>query len=174
MHVRRTLALAVVAPLLLAGCTDDAEPTPKLPDPTASSSTPTPTESETPEAESAEDFIRRWQAASDNAQTSGDTSEYRKLGDGCEPCDGFASRVDQIYEAGGNIDFSGSRVLSVNSDGPSSNGYQVRLRSTEATIIESAGAQPSTLQGGELTLHVFLKKAGSSWVVGHYTILPTT
>ncbi len=60
MHVRRALALAVVGPLLLAGCTGDPEPTPNIPDPTPSSSSPTATESETPEAESAEDFIRRW------------------------------------------------------------------------------------------------------------------
>ena len=60
MHVRRALALAVVGPLLLAGCTGDPEPTPKIPDPTSSSPTPSPTDSETPEAESAEEFIRRW------------------------------------------------------------------------------------------------------------------
>ena len=60
MHVR--LALAVAGALLLTGCSDDPEPTPKIPDPTSSSPSPTATESETVEAESPEDFIRRWAA----------------------------------------------------------------------------------------------------------------
>ena len=65
MHVRRALALTFVVPLVLAGCSDEPEPTPQMPEPTTSSPTPTATESETPEAESAEEFIRRWQAAAD-------------------------------------------------------------------------------------------------------------
>lgn len=171
MHVRRALALALTVPLLLAGCSDDPEPTPKMPDPT--SSTPSPTESETPEAESAEDFIRRWQAASDEAQMSGDTEPYRSLTRGCVPCDGFASRVEQIYGAGGSIEFKGSTVLGIRSDGPDSNGHTVRVRSSRAIIVETKGAEPTTLAGGELRLHVFLRKAGESWLVGHYTILPS-
>lgn len=173
MHVRRALALALSVPLLLAGCSDDPEPTPKMPDPTTSSSTPTPTETETPEAESAEEFIRRWQAASDQAQASGDTALYRGMTDRCEPCDGFAARVEQIYEAGGKIEFDGSTVVSVRSDGPGSNGHKVTIRSGRATIVESGTAQPSVLEGGLLRLHVFLRHEGASWLVGHYTILPS-
>ncbi len=81
MHVRRALALTVLAPLLLAGCSDgdpEPSPTPKMPDPTSAS--PSPTESETPEAESAEDFIRRWQAAADAMRRSGDAKETAEDG----------------------------------------------------------------------------------------------
>ena len=33
MHVRRILSLTLVVPLLLAGCSDEPEPTPKIPEP---------------------------------------------------------------------------------------------------------------------------------------------
>ena len=78
MHVRRALALTLAVPVLLAGCSDDPEPKPKIPEPTSSSPTPTPTESETPEAESPEDFIRRWVEAGDEMQVTGETAEYRR------------------------------------------------------------------------------------------------
>ncbi len=82
MHLRRALALAVAGPLLLAGCTGDPEPTPKIPDPTTSSSTPSPTDSETPEAESAEDFIRRWTDELQKMQATGDDRGVQSLGTG--------------------------------------------------------------------------------------------
>jgi hypothetical protein len=173
MHVRRALALTITVPVLLAGCSDDPEPTPKLPEPTSSSPSPTEPASEEPEAESPEEFIRRWQAASDRAQTSGSTESYRALTKGCDPCDGFADRVDEIYNGGGRIVFSGSEVLSVRDDGPDSDAQTVRIRSGAATIYESGDSQAQRLDGGELRLHVFLRKVGASWVVGHYTILPS-
>ena len=86
MDVRRAVALALVVPLLLAGCSED-EPEPKMPDPTPTSSepSPSPTESETVEAESAEEFIRRWQAAGDEMQVTGDTTEYDAMTPRCRP-----------------------------------------------------------------------------------------
>ncbi len=92
MHVRRALALTLAVPVLLAGCSDDPEPKPKIPETTSSSPTPTPTESETPEAESPEDFIRRWQEAGDEMQATGETAEYRALVRTCKACQTF---VDQ-------------------------------------------------------------------------------
>src|SRR5688500_905976 len=110
MHVRRALALAVSVPLLLAGCTDDPEPTPKIPDPTASSSPPSPTETETPEAESAEDFIRRWVEAGDEMQVTGETDEYDGMTPKCRPCQAFVENVSEVYSAGGNAEFAGSKI----------------------------------------------------------------
>ncbi len=87
MHVRRALALTVVVPLLLAGCSDD-EPTPKMPDPPpSSSSTPSPSETETAEAESAEEFIRRWVGGGRRDADTGETAEYRTLSEGCRACE---------------------------------------------------------------------------------------
>jgi len=110
MHVRRALALTVVVPLLLAGCSDD-EPTPKMPDPPpSSSSTPSPSETETAEAESAEEFIRRWVEAGDEMQVTGETAEFRQLSRKCQACGQAADQVEAIYASGGSIDFDGTRV----------------------------------------------------------------
>ena len=86
MHVRRALALTLAVPILLAGCSDDPEPEPKIPETTSSSPTPSPTESETPEAESPEDFIRRWQEAADEMARTGETAAFMRLSKGCQAC----------------------------------------------------------------------------------------
>ena len=98
MHVRRTLAIALAVPALLAGCSEDPEPTPKIPEPTSSSPTPTPTESETPEAESPEDFIRRWVKAGDEMQVTGETAEYSKMSPNCKACQGFVESVEEVAQ----------------------------------------------------------------------------
>ncbi len=82
-RVRRSLAVACVLPLLLAGCSD-AEPTPQMPDPTASSSPPAvetdtgpveptlPPEAEGDGNEAAEAFVAHYFAAIDYAQATGE------------------------------------------------------------------------------------------------------
>src|SRR6478736_10431719 len=110
MHVRRTLALTLAVPVVLAGCTDDPEPKPKIPETTSSSPTPTPTESETPEAESPEDFIRRWVKVGDEMQKTGKTAEYDAMSPNCKACQGFVDSVEEVYGAGGSAEFAGTRI----------------------------------------------------------------
>ncbi len=101
MRVRRVVGVVLVVVLatgLSAGC-QSAEPKPKMPRVTESAS-PAPAESSPPESESAEEFIRRWQAAGDEMQVSGETDKYRALGPNCKPCTGFADAVAQIYANG--------------------------------------------------------------------------
>ena len=102
MHVRRALALTLAVPVLLAGCSDDPEPKPKIPETTSSSPTPTPTESETPEAESPEDFIRRWVKAGDEMQVTGETAEYDAMSPSARPVRRSSTNVDDVYEQGGS------------------------------------------------------------------------
>lgn len=125
-----------------------------------------------PEAVSPEQVVRRWQEASDAAQTTGRTHAYRQLSDRCEPCDGFADRVEEIYSDGGTIEFGGSTVRSLRSDGPASDAYTLEIRSRPARIVDADGRTTSTLDGGILRLHVFLRPYGASWRVAHFTVLP--
>lgn len=170
MHVRRTLALAVVVPLLLAGCTDEPEPTPKMPEPTSSSPTPSPSESETPEAESAEDFIRRWVEVGDEMQVTGETAEYDAMTPECEPCQGFVANVKEVYSTGGSAEFSGSRIIQIRRVGDAPPTYNLTKDLPETTINRPNGT-PETLPGGRTTIRVTLGKVGGQWVVTHFGIL---
>jgi hypothetical protein len=171
MHVRRTLALAVTVPLLLAGCSDKAEPTPKMPDPRTSSSSPTPTESETPEAESAEEFIRRWQAASDEMQVTGETQSYLDVSPQCAACKSLADNVEDIYDGGGRIEFDGSTIVRLKPSGAKPPTYDVDLSIAETLIYRADQPKPQTLPAGEMSIRVTLKKVHDSWTVTHYGVL---
>lgn len=167
MHVRRALALALAVPVLLAGCSDDPEPTPKIPDPTSSSPTPTPTESETPQAESPEDFIRRWQAAALTAQNDGDTDAYRAFGPNCKPCSDFADQVDQIYADGGSVRLASLRVASVRSVGGADQ-YRLTRVLGRTRVLDAEGDEQQSFAGGREVLNVFLDRAGEEWRVKNF------
>lgn len=157
MHVRRAVALALVVPLLLAGCSEDPEPTPQMPDPTSSSPTPepTPTESETPEAESAEDFIRRWQAAADAMVLSGDSGEFLEMSEGCEPCKTYADQVADVYKQGGEVEFDGSEVVAVEEEAKKPPTYIVEVDARTLRILvpnEEPRAFPAATQRYRMTL----------------------
>lgn len=173
MSVRRLVAGAAVPLLLaglLAGCgseESDAAPQPKLPEPTSSSPEP----SATPEEESPEDFIRRWQAASDDMQANGETSEFRSLSKGCVACADFAETVESIYEEGGSIEFAGSKIVSVQRLQGQPPTLEMRLGVPETRIFRSGSASPEVMPGNEMGLRVTLGRVDGSWVVTHYGIL---
>jgi len=165
MDVRRTLAFALVVPLLLAGCSED-EPTPKMPDPPPTSSpTPSPSVSETPEAESAEDFIRRWAAIEAKMENTGDTSEYRELSGDCKACTGLASDVEDLYAAGGYLKWSGWTILRVTPRPGSETEFVVRVDSSPTEYRERTEGPLKRLEGGRGAHLLTLAKDDISWVV---------
>ncbi|WP_139306454.1 hypothetical protein [Nocardioides exalbidus] len=170
MHVRRALALALVAPLLLAGCSDDPEPKPKMPETSTSTPTDEPTETETPEAESAEEFIRRWVKAGDEMQVTGDTAEYDAMTPKCSPCQAFVDNVSEVYAAGGSAEFAGSTIVSIKQLGKTPPTFNL-TKDLPDTVISRPGEAPETLPGGRTTLRVTLGKASGNWVVTHFGIL---
>ena len=173
MHVRRAFALAAAIPLLLAGCTDTPEPTPKIPDPTTSSAAPTPTESETPEAESAEDFIRRWVEEDQRMFATGDTQAFLALGPDCDDCKDIAATVDRIYSAGGTVQWDGWRILELAPRGrPTANAYRFVVKSAPTRYRESSSSPWKTLEGGRGVQLIVLESAGSSWRVVESKELP--
>lgn len=171
MHVRRALALTAVVSLLLAGCSDDPEPQPKMPDPPPSSS-PSPTASETVEAESAEEFIRRWAAVEAEMENTGKTDAYRELSVGCKACTDLADLVEEWYAAGGFIEWGGWKIQSVRSRGDSGGEYVVRVNSSPTRYKESARGPVQTFDGGPGAHLLVLKPKGESWVVSRKAEVP--
>ena len=172
MHVRRLLALALAVPLLLAGCSDEAKPTPKMPDSTSSSPTTEPSETETPEAESPEDFIRRWVKAGDEMQVTGKTKDYRAITHAsCKACRAFEKAVRDVYDAGGSIEFAGTTVDRIvqREDAPPT--FALTKTLPETVIRRGDATDPETLPAGETTLLVILDRVAGDWSVKYYGVL---
>ncbi|WP_457207847.1 DUF6318 family protein [Nocardioides sp. P5_C9_2] len=121
-RVRRSLAAACVLPLLLAGCSED-EPTPQIPDPTASPSAvetdtgpvePTlPPEAEGDGKEAAEAFVGHYFDYINYAQTTGDVEGLLALGlASCNACRGGVEFISKIYKRGGSNEGGDYSVLS--------------------------------------------------------------
>lgn len=174
MHVRRALALFVLAPLLLAGCSDgdpEPDPTPKMPDPTSAS--PSPTESETAEAESAEEFVRRWVEVSNEMQQTGETGTYLGISAKCGPCRQVAQQVADAFEAGGYVKTDGWTIKSITDrSGGGKPIYDVEVRSAPTILKASKSSKPSRLPGGDL-IYRFRLNGGSPWQLVQLTQVPS-
>lgn len=173
MHVRRALALTAVVPLLLAGCSDDPEPQPKMPDPPTSSS-PSPTASETVEEESAEEFIRRWIEVNTQMQNTGQVEEYTELSRRCEPCIQTADRIARIYRDGGFVRTEGWILTDVvdRSGGSGAPVLDLRIKSSPTEFKESADAEMESLTGGDIVMRVRLSRS-APWQVTELTQVPS-
>ena len=169
MHVRRAMSLALLIPVLLGGCAGN-EPKPKMPDPTTSSPSPTPTEQATAKAESAEEFIRRWQAVGDEMQVTGETGEYDAMTPQCQACQAFVENVAEVYEGGGNAEFSGAEIIDIERVGQTPPTFDV-TKDVPATVIHEPSGKTRTLPRGRTTIRVTLGKARSRWVVTHFGVL---
>jgi hypothetical protein len=166
MHVRRALALTLAVPVLLAGCSDDPEPTPKIPDPTSSSPSPTEPATDEPEAESPEEFIRRWAAIEADMENTGNTTEYLQLSSACKACTGLADIIQEYYKAGGSVRWEGWTIRTIQQEpGAGKNAYAVSVTSAPTRYKESAKGPIKRLDGGRSTHLLRLRRSGNSWVV---------
>jgi len=159
----RILAAALALPLALSGALtacggDPAAPPPLTPAPSTASS-PTPTE----QAETAEEFIRRWQAEADKMQTTGETESFLALTQGCAACEDFAKTVDRIYRNGGYIRFGGTTILSITRRAGTNYDYVARSGSTE--YRERASGPIKRFSGGRSALGVELVRTSTGWLV---------
>lgn len=173
VHLRRTLSLVAAGTLLLAGCSGDPEPTPKMPDPSSSSSTSSPTESETPEAESPEDFIRRWADTNQQMFVTGETDEFLSLGPNCDDCKKIAETVTNIYDGGGSVEWDGWTILDIAPRGAASaNAYRFVVRSAPTRYRETSAGPWKRLEGGRGVQLIVLEPMESSWQVLESKELP--
>lgn len=166
------VAVTVCLALFAAGCSDEGESDPES-EPTQTSQAPTtpsssPSASEMPEPETAKAFIRRWMKVSDAMQNTGNTKAYLKLATRrCESCKTVADSVDEIYGAGGTVKVPPSRIRRLTRIGgpEAAPRFELVIQVAESTVVDSPGAEPRTLTGGEGTLIITLKESGESWKV---------
>jgi hypothetical protein len=171
MHVRRALALTLAVPVLLAGCSDDEPaPTPKIPERTSSSLTPTEAVTEEPEAESPEEFIRRWQAAADEMAQTGRTAEFKRISKGCQACATYAKQVSDVYKDGGTVDFGGSKVLAIKEDADTPPTFIVDVRAGEL-LIEIPGQEPQVFPAATQRYQMILKPRSGSFTMANYSVI---
>ena len=170
MHVRRALALTLAVPVLLAGCSDDPEPEPKMPETTSSSPTPTPTESETPQAESPEDFIRRWQEAADEMARTGETGAFLRLSKGCQACTTYAQQVSDVFDKGGDVEFKGSEVVAVEEDAQRPPTFVVDVKASKLRI-NMPGEAPQVFPAATQRYRMILKQDDDSFMMANYSVI---
>jgi hypothetical protein len=173
MRVRRLATVVAVAlPLLFSsGCGDDPIKPKPFETPTASTS-PAPTQSGTPQAESPEQFIRRWVEAQNDMQVSGDTKEYRCLGYKCDACNGFADTIDGIYAAGGHVETLGWKILSLK-DGPTNSSFALNVDIRPTVYVELKGGPEKKLPGGSPTEIIQFVKRNGQWRVTQVSETPS-
>ena len=167
MGVRRLLASASAAPLLLAVLTGCGGGDSSVADPPVAPGTSSPTDP--PRQESPEHFIRRWAEAEKRMENSGKTADYAALSQGCLPCDSLMKDVRKYYAAGGYIRWGGLKVLSVKAVGRrpgGAMGYAVTTDSTPTKYQQSAHSSIKSLKGGVTRELLSLKK-----IDGHYSVV---
>jgi len=167
MSVRRAIVAALLVSLaLLSACTED-DPVPKMPDPTTSEPSPTETTS-TAAPETPEEFIRRWQAAIDDMQATGETAEFRALNEGCGPCVSFAKQVESTYESGGTISSRGSVVQKIVAASSAGDTFDATVKTSRTRVT---GASPAIYPGGVQVFRIRLTRAGERLKVTDYRVL---
>ena len=152
---------AVLLPLALAACSaDPATPPPFTPGTSASS----PSVSATAYAETAEEFIRRWEAAGDAMQADGDTTPFRSLSsEKCESCTSFADSVERAYANGGYIKYDGTRIRWIKRQAAFV--YDVRVSSGPTEYKESTAGPIKHFDGGTVTMRLTLRQTSNGWRV---------
>jgi hypothetical protein len=116
------LAVVAVGALGLAGC--QANPAPPPLESTSTSPTPSPSptiaapalpaEAQGTSKAAAKAFVRHWIDVLNYAMNTGDTAELVDLADrSCSTCEAIANRIEDVYAAGGHLEGSGWRILTL-------------------------------------------------------------
>lgn len=168
MNPALVAATLLATACLLTGCGEGESAEPIF-SPTPTASTPAePATSAAPEQEDPRDFIRRWRAASDDMQNSGDTSGFRSLYlPSCSNCEALADSVDEVYGAGGSISFDGSEVIWIRA-GENRFHYSARITNGSAIVVPHQGAAKEVYPPGGSTMDIALRPKRDTWVIVSY------
>jgi hypothetical protein len=163
MGLRRTLAGALTAPVLLVttacGGNDTSVADPPI-SPHSSSSSPT-----SPQRESPEHFIRRWAAAEKAMENTGEAGAYLRISSKCRACRELAADVTRYYAAGGMIRWGGWRFLTLRAEGTDGQAqvFIARVESAPTRYRTSASSPLKRLPGGTSTHQLTIREAAGKW-----------
>lgn len=106
-------------------------------------------------------------------QRTGRTDAYAKLTAGCASCDAFISSVEAIYRKGGSIDFDGSKLISIDKQGQTTNSttFDVVVRVGSTRVIRRTGGSINELPGGEQRARVTIFKDTGGWLISSFSRL---
>jgi hypothetical protein len=168
MGVRRILAGALAAPLLLlsaCGGGDDS-----VADPPVSSAPTSSDPTERPQPESVSAFIHRWVREDTRMQNTGDTGTFLRMSRNCEGCISVAKTVSKIYGHGGRIRTRGWTLVSTRQSGHSTHLRTIDLvvDSAPTDYIPSRGSATKHLNGGREHFQIQLVSSEDSWRVSRF------
>lgn len=170
-NVVALIAGAAIAAGALGGCQGDADGPAPSPSESVASSAPPPSPSEStspsPQAETAEEFIRRWVEVQNQMLTTGRTRDYTTLSRGCDPCDDTADRVRAIYKAGGQITTDGWEVAGIQRQGGSGRVrvFHVEIVNAPTSYTERAGGPIKKLGSGRPLMELTLRSSEDGFLV---------
>src|SRR3954452_11934703 len=160
MGVRRILAGALTAPLLVLSACGGGDSVADPPVSSAPTSGPT---TQPPKRESAEHFIRRFYAAEQQMENSGLTAQYERMVGPCRPCSALVKQVKDIYGAGGFIHWGGLTIDSIS--GTQDRSYTISFTAKPTRFQETDTGDIKTLPGGKSTDLLTLKRSSDRWAV---------
>lgn len=190
--MRRLLPIVTLALVLLAGCSGEGEPEPRIapsdsssaasstappPSPTGPVEPTLPAEAQGEDAAAAEAFVRFYWETVNYAQATGDVEGLRAIGaESCDGCRGGLEGIVETYEAGGRIEGGEMRVRSAKAtqiSSPVATAYSVKVsaRAAPQTIIESPGGEPIAKEGGRFKFQFIVQNDETSWSVYRWDVM---
>ena len=154
------LCLSLVCCLALTACSDDG-------DGAESDNLGIPAYARSNDEKGTQGFARYWIDTLNEATTSGDTKQLKRISQpSCEVCTDFAKRLDDIYANGGRVETEGFQVKQIANEAnvePPGAGVSVILTATPQTVVESKGAKPRKIEGGDVRFRLIMLRQGEHW-----------
>lgn len=183
-------AALAVGLVLLAGCSGDDDPEPKISPTDSSSVASTPTPSPTPsgpveptmpaeaegeDAAAAEAFVRFYWEMVGYAQATGDVAKLRSLGSRyCAACSAGLESIVRTYEAGGSITGGGLDIREVSGRRVTSHvgrAFAVTVSGvTESQTVREPGKEDREYAGGSVRFKFVVQIDNRTWTVARWDV----
>jgi hypothetical protein len=130
--------------------------------------------SKAPDAESAEQFVRRWVEVDRHMQNTGEMDRYLSISSGCRPCTQVAERVAQMYANGGWVRTKGWTILDLKdvSTEVGRVAFDLRVRSAPTRFRETRSGEVQRYPGGVVVMRLRLTNK-EPWRLVRLTQIPS-